>query len=242
MGDPQFPQVAKEETDEIQIRLWRWLYEHYSHLDLSNDYDRPLAIAGLERRLCRAFETDGGFGLFTRWLQYGLLWHRDGVQSLDKIRMPHGRKPVPSWSWMAYRGSIRFLDLPFDEVEWTESEYRSPFDLTTSNTGRNARSVRDGATSVFQVKARSFDLKPMDESETRPTIIWDGREVPDGTLKCVVIGKLRVEEDMELPTQMHYVLILRQADQLDTFERVGVACLTKDRIDLRASPAWSLVR
>lgn len=239
LGDSDFPRMAEKDTKGARIRLWQSLYEQYSRLYFSNDHDKPIAIAGLERRLCRAFDTSGGFGLFNLYLERSLLWQRDHEQSLTKITIPLGQRHVPSWSWMAYRGNIRFLDLPFDEIEWTKSEYRSPWAPATANAARSTRSVRDGSTSALQVIARPFDLKAKEQSKTESTIVWDSGQAPDGTLKCVVIGKLRAEA--RLSTQRHYILVLRETGQLNTFERVGVGCLMK-KVELGGSPTWSLVR
>lgn len=234
--------MAEKDTKGGRIVLFESLYEQYCRLRFTNDHDKPIAIAGLERRLCRAFDTGGGFGLFNIYLERSLLWQRDitDTPSLMKIEMPPGREYVPSWSWMAYQGSIKFLNLPFDGIEWTKTEYRSPWAMTLSNPVRNSRSVRDRSTSALHVIARNFDMDPQEQTKTQSGIVWDGGNVLNGPLKCVIIGKLRSEA--RLLTQMHYVLILKQIDQLETFERVGVGCLMKDKIHLGGTPTWSWVR
>lgn len=242
LGDPNFPQMAKDDTKGARIRLFESLYEQYCQRHFTNDYDKPMAIAGLERRLCRAFDTDGGFGLFNIYLERSLLWQRDTTdsQGLKRIKIPPGREYVPSWSWMAYRGNIKFLDLPFDGIDWMKHEYRSPWTPTSSNAVRSTRSVRERSTSTLQVIARNFDLGAKQQVDARSTIVWDGAQALDGTLKCVAIGKLRAETG--LPTQMHYVLILKQTELSDTYERVGVGCLRRDNIVFGGSPPWSVVR
>ncbi|KAK4496275.1 hypothetical protein PRZ48_012255 [Zasmidium cellare] len=242
LGDSDFPRMAEKDTKGGRIVLFESLYEQYCRLKFTNDYDKPIAIAGLERRLCRAFDTDGGFGLFNIYLERSLLWQRDIADTprLTKIEMPPGREYVPSWSWMAYRGSIKFLNLPFDGIEWAKSEYRSPWTTAPSSTTQNSRSVRDRSTSTFQVITRNFDLDPEEQTKAQSGIVWDGEYAVSGPLKCVVIGKLRSEA--RLPTQMHYTLVLKQIDQLGTFERVGVGCLTKDKIHFGGTPTWSVVR
>ena len=79
--------------------LYRDLYESYSKLELSYSTDRPVAIRGLEKRLLRALDTKGGYGVFDIYLRRGLLWQRDQA-SLERIDFS-GKKEqelVPSWS------------------------------------------------------------------------------------------------------------------------------------------------
>lgn len=242
LGDSDFPRMAGRDTKGSQIRLFESLYEQYSRLHFTNDHDKPIAIAGLERRLCAAFHTDGGFGVFDIYLGRSLLWQRAtaDVESLTKITFPCGQEHVPSWSWMAYHGGIKFLDPPFAGIEWTSGEYRSPWKMVSVTKSRNALSVRDHSTSTLGVIARDFSSKPDGSDSAQSEMVWDGAIAMHCDFKCVVIGKLRAEADR--PTQKHYVLILKQSDHGDTFERVGVGCLAKDRIDFSGTQRWSLVR
>jgi hypothetical protein len=97
----------------MKIQLYQDLYERYSNLALSVKTDRPIAIKGLETRLIRTFETVGGYGIFDLYLHRGLLWQRSG-DTLDRITSRGER--VPSWSWMAYEGGIRYMDVPLGGV------------------------------------------------------------------------------------------------------------------------------
>ncbi|KAJ3578871.1 hypothetical protein NPX13_g1697 [Xylaria arbuscula] len=116
LGDSKFPKVATDSSKGGRIRLYELLYKQYSRLQFTRIYDRPLAIAGLEQRLIRAFDTQGGYGVFTRYFGRGLLWQRDvtmAPQVMKPIQFPKSQKyQVPSWSWMAYEGAISFMDLP----------------------------------------------------------------------------------------------------------------------------------
>lgn len=234
LGDSEFPRVAEENPKGGQITLFELLYEQYSRLQFTKDHDKPIAIAGLERRLCRAFNSDGGFGLFTRFLERSLLWQRatKDFESLTRIDFPPGQEYVPSWSWMAYRGGIEYMDLPFAGIDWTK-EYNSPWAVASTTT----RSVRDFSTSELNVVARDFVLDPDGQG---CEIVWDGGTAIHGVLRCVAIGKLQAEAGR--PTQKHYILILKQSDGGDMFERVGVGCLAKDKIDFSGTQRWSLVR
>jgi hypothetical protein len=89
-----------------KILRYQDLYEKYSRLGLTKDYDRPIAIDGLQSRLLRAFDTEGGSGIFDEGpvlrghLRRSLLWHRSAdVDRLYQIEFPLTRTTaVPSWS------------------------------------------------------------------------------------------------------------------------------------------------
>jgi hypothetical protein len=35
---------------------------------------------------------------------------------------PHlPEQKAPSWSWMAYKGGINYMDIPFNDVEWSDA-------------------------------------------------------------------------------------------------------------------------
>ncbi|KAI0476359.1 heterokaryon incompatibility protein-domain-containing protein [Xylariaceae sp. FL0804] len=146
LGDPNFPQLGMDSSRGSKIELYQDLYRRYSTLAFSRVEDRPVAIAGLEKRLVGACGNRGGYGVFDDGARGGLLhrsllWHRSpreaslsriaffdpssGDQSQGQDHPDHdhhhrGRSSVvvPSWSWMAYRGAIDYLRPPFNGVEW----------------------------------------------------------------------------------------------------------------------------
>ncbi|RQM04651.1 hypothetical protein DH86_00003760, partial [Scytalidium sp. 3C] len=128
IGDPQFPQILMRAPQGERIIRLQDLYKKYSRLDLSKNYDRPMAIDGLEKRIHRALSTKGGLGIFDEGEQKGLLrrsllWYRGpDTTTLTPIDFPSDRdiSVVPSWSWMAYTGGIDFLDPKFGGMDWLE--------------------------------------------------------------------------------------------------------------------------
>lgn len=133
LGDPNFPAVAMKSTKGAKIRLCQSLYETYSALEFTKAQDRSIAIAGLEQRLVRAYNTDGAYGVLDGGPSFfgrTLLWMRNGrvqdaMRPIDFDFSEGGEENassmyyvVPSWSWMAYEGVITFMDLPFSGVEW----------------------------------------------------------------------------------------------------------------------------
>lgn len=226
LGDPNFPRVAMEHTKGGKIRLYESLYKQYSKLAFSKITDRPIAIAGLEQRLIRAFGTNGGFGIFGGYLGRSLLWQRaPNVQSMTRIDF--GQKRVPSWSWMAYEDEIMFMDLPFNGVEWEKSEICSPWD---SNTNADVwLSTRRSSNTHLEVIARDFRVPPGNQQTGQ--LIFDGGYHPEGrTLKCITIG--RRKDVVGSSAQMHYVLLISQKSEGDVnlYERAGVGFMPKNWI------------
>ena len=68
LGDPNFPTYTEEKVKGAQIYLFMRLYEQYSRLSFAHPTDRPVAIAGLEKRLTSAFHDRGGAGIFQNHL------------------------------------------------------------------------------------------------------------------------------------------------------------------------------
>jgi hypothetical protein len=241
IGDPNFPEVAIQSSTGAKIRLYQDLYMQYSRLKFTRIWDRPIAIAGLEKRLMHAFNTHGEFGVFDGdWhglLRRALLWHRGSDETtLDRIAFPADRQMVvPTWSWMAYKGGIEYLDLPFSGVDWEEQEIRSPW--MSGPSGVLQTQDQAGIVELSAV-AREFDLKR--SSAEDPKIIWDVPAKTDGGLKqhvmCVVVGRLKGDGQPEL-NRMHYVLLVTlkaspvaRGDQV--CERVGVGYIPGDWIKI----------
>lgn len=232
IGDPNFPEVAIRSSRGAKIRLYQDLYKQYSRLKFTRIWDRPIAIAGLEKRLIHAFDTYGGFGVFDDgggFLRRTLLWHRGSDENtLDRIVFPADRQmTVPTWSWMAYKGGIDYLELPFDGVDWEEQGVRSPWTPGSSgvwHTGDQAGIVELSAI------AREIDFKKSPGQE--PKIIYDIPPKTDGGISqhvmCVVVGRLKGSGQPQLNRMsMHYVLLVtlkasQAARGRQVCERVGV--------------------
>lgn len=115
LGSPDFPTSAIAKGIG-HIRIFTTLYERYSRLNFTFNADRAVAIAALEMRLFRVFNTTGVCGILKKFLGQSLLWRRDQEDTLERIQFPDHQSPVPSWSWMAYTGGINYFDL--DIVDW----------------------------------------------------------------------------------------------------------------------------
>jgi hypothetical protein len=227
------------------------LYKDYSRLLLTNPTDRPVAIDGIQQRLLRAFATAGGYGVFDEsaaadsasvaakpagspgLFRRSLLWHRPPAAApLARIRRPEaegGRLlPVPTWSWMAYLGSIDYLAPKFGSIDW--EALRSPW-----SAGADARGAEIGA-AVRTVRALPrdgrggrlfFDVDAVDAAGTEPK------------LECVVLGveQQAASDWWAVSERLHYLLLvaplageLRGSGGEVVYERIGAGYL----------PGWAL--
>lgn len=224
MGDPNFPAVAIAANRGGKIRLYQSLYTRYSRLDFSNFQDRPVAIAGLEQRLISRLGLRGGFGMLDDagpgLLRRSLLWRRaedeaelnvidfssgnDGSSSLDS---------PPTWSWMAYRGAIGYLDIPFDQVVWETKDVESPWSTSGLGTWSYSRDI-SAEPRKLKVVARDFDSAGAAAALATGTayIIIDMPSqflLQDHSLKCVVLGRLRSGAGDVIKDTRHFVMLVK---------------------------------
>ncbi|OXV05317.1 hypothetical protein Egran_06915, partial [Elaphomyces granulatus] len=224
LADPNFPQSAFSYYKGMRIRFFQNIYEQYSRLDFTIVTDRSAALAGLEERLARTYETHGSFGILERFLHRSLMWQRAGDAPMTKVRYSKDRN-VPSWSWMAVEGPIQYMDIPFDGVNWSE-DIRSPFKQLVGVIG----SQYDIAGDIDAI-ARDLVL-PLQGADVQ--VVFDQ---PGGTqprvLKCVVVAKEKVDRVTDL--QKYYVLLVRsiRASQgSKEYERTGVATVRRRHVSL----------
>jgi hypothetical protein len=116
MLDPNFPKRLLQAGNERTIEFIQFLSTEYSKRGLTEKTDRCAAISGLESHIAEAKKCETRFGIFESFLHRSLLWQRS--EERDTERIDYGAQVVPSWSWMAYNGSIEFTNIPFGEVEW----------------------------------------------------------------------------------------------------------------------------
>lgn len=192
----------------------------YSRLALSHQWDRPIAIAGLEKRLIQSFAgVHGGFGVLDDdnpgLLRRSLLWCRGSDEaSLEKIdfqvsvprHSEHRVPPPPTWSWMAYRGGIEYMNLPFDQVKWEENDILSPWSSSPAGTWYSSDS--GGAVTGLSVIVRGFDR----EAVTNPnSALFFDIPADSGGLRpeanCVILGRMKSQKLPE-HERLHYVMLV----------------------------------
>ena len=202
-------------------------------MSLSRVEDRPVAIDGLQQRLLRAMNVQGGFGVFDEpgspeLLCRSLLWCRGAdTPALSRIAFPISQG-VPCWSWMAYHGGIDYLEIQFGQCDWETVVAPWASDHETRND------------SVLHAVVHSWELEKAKSEETFLTFDNPEEFSSIGT-RCVVLGKQRGM--MSPMDQRCYVLLVVQTlseKVVPAFERVGVGylprrCIGSDADAIRAS-------
>ena len=212
LGDPNFPQIIEQANQGEKIMRYQNLYKQYSELDLTNAYDRPVAIDGLQDRILSALRTNGGFGVFDEGKKRGLLrrsllWYRGNETArLERIVFPPNRaiSTVPSWSWMAYTGGVEYISPVFGGSDWEEME--SPWS-GVAMPGRGGRhGVRSNPRNVALVAmARRFDASRAKDGEKLMRFDDPGEYASSGLLDpevlCVVVGRQKSNSETSLSVQ-----------------------------------------
>lgn len=244
LGDPRFPGVATNSSKGGRIYLYEFLYKQYSRLKFTRICDRPLAIAGIEQRLIRAFNSQGGYGVFTDFFGRGLLWQRDvklPSQTMKPIQFPESQQyQVPSWSWMAYEGAIDFMELPFGGIEWEKEEICSPWSHSSPILPSVSRESIISNTSWHTAETNGRnDLKAVARDFSAladPDIVYDKGERPENRIvRCVIVGRKKMTTGLK-SDRIHYVLVVSQKQEAAsqaTYERVGVGALPEKLITIR---------
>ncbi|KAF4938928.1 Serine/threonine-protein kinase ULK3 [Colletotrichum fructicola] len=223
LGDSNFPHSIDAHVRGMKIQLFQGLYERYSDLALTSKGDRPIAIRGLEMRLIRTFKTVGGFGMFECYLHRCLLWHRSGLhlKRIDKNLFRGDR--VPSWSWMAYDGGIRYLNVPLGGVSWA-SDIVSPFQQWTPQEANKT----DELDKPCEIQAPTWELV----APQKLPLKLDESDYDDfASLSCIILARSK-EEQSEM-TRSFFVILTRpvNADFKERLcERAGVAVLKEEHI------------
>ncbi|KAH3959712.1 hypothetical protein HBH64_022360 [Parastagonospora nodorum] len=215
LGDPSFPDKAmRVRSRALKIEYFQGLYKQYSRLGFTRWEDRPVAIAGLEKRLQRAFGTKGRYGIFDDGNKLGsglfhrsLLWRREwnAAESKDgeplvAIAFPAEKDfHVPSWSWMAYRGGIDYTDPPFKSATWETGELIPPW-----TRGDHQHPDTNEDVSIAAV-ARDFDLKGRDPEEVK--IAYDTEKSSEGQrVQCVIVARSKAARSDQ--DRRYYVLLV----------------------------------
>lgn len=221
-----------QSTQGGKIRLYQNLYSQYSRLEFSHHIDRPVAIAGLEKRLISSLGLRGGFGVLDDTgpglLRRSLLWRRArDEKTLDLIRFSDCTSMAPpTWSWMAYEGAIEYLDPPFNQVDWETRDIISPWASESPGTWSYSR---DSSTEprALKVIVRDFDTAAAATDQAAniiidtPSLIQSRR----AKLKCVVLGRLKDGSREALGDRRHFVMLVKpmgSGASPTTFLRAGV--------------------
>lgn len=220
MLDPDFPARLFRSNDMHTMDFIEFLFQEYSSRGLTKNTDRCAAISGLENRIAQALNCRSTFGIFESLLHRCLIWRRSNSK-LSQI--DYKTQNVPSWSWMAYDGRIKFMGLLHPEVHWAKD-----VKLEWDEKPVLAAIVRSFRNCTFKHKDTGINDNPLDlvsDSEVRGQIWYDDQG--NGNLdddKGVILGQ-------NLPSNlnwkdMFYVLIVRPTDAESEYKRAGVGWVT----------------
>jgi hypothetical protein len=229
MLDPNFPERLLDAGDERTIEFIQFLSTEYSRRGLTEKTDRCTAISGLENRIAQAKKCETRFGIFQSFLHRSLLWQRPEERNTDRIG--YKTQIVPSWSWMAYNGSIQFMDIAFGKVEWVRSlrfnkrnRYRwfnkkwKPALVTDISSFRRCNPERRGT---------GYAILDLDGAE-RGWIQYDmethERLDAEG---CVVVGRDLRRSDAG---GKYYILVVRSTGMGNEYTRVGAGWIRGDYV------------
>lgn len=177
--------------------------------------DRSRAFLGLQKRLARTFRSKADYGIVWIYFERLLLWRAETRGGLSRIEYTDDNT-VPSWSWMACEGRIKYLDIPFSQVSWLKNP-TNPFGAEAS--------LSDSWDGRLHATANAL-LIGEQELLKRVVLDCDSHHYDRRTWRCVVLGKSKVEGgNAEVG---NYALLIRpisSADAPDTYERVGAGIL-----------------
>lgn len=247
LGDPNFPNKAmRVPSRALKIEYFQGLYKQYSRLGFTRWEDRPVAIAGLEKRLQGAFNTKGRYGIFDdgnktdgSLFHRSLLWRRawgtddnkDGIP-LETIAFPPEKDfHVPSWSWMAYKGGIDFTDPPYRSATWETRELIPPW----TRGGYQDPDINEDV--AIAAVAHDFNLKGRDPDEVK--IAYDTEQGSEKKrVQCVIVARSNdVRSDQE---RRYYVLLVipmqekSENDRWLKYKRVGAGFMLGKYITLNS--------
>ena len=228
--DPNFPGRLLGAGSERTIEFIQFLSTEYSRRDLTEKTDRCAALFGIESRIAQAKNCETRFGIFQSFLHRSLLWQRSEERDTDRI--DYGAQIVPSWSWMAYSGSVQFMDIAFGKVEWV-------FSLRFNKTNEHSESDKVWKSALvteigsfqrcnFERRGTGYANLDLDEAE-RGWIQYDleTHERLDDE-RCVVVGRDSPESDAG--RRNYYILVVRPTGMENEYRRVGAGRMRSDYV------------
>jgi len=219
-SDPDFPRSINRRSRSAQIELFQSLFTDYSKYSITKKEDRPVAIESLAEALAKALKSKVSYGIFERFLHRSLLW-QPAQNVLTQIPY-HGNAP-PSWSWMAYHGQIKYLQIGFGDVEWDKSVR---FVKVEASDAATSPENDDRVLEVRVRRLRDCKTKPegviLDKTDSEVGQLWFDTE-PE--VRCAIMGReIRARGE----NRKYYVLLVTECATLPgrgKFERVGMGLI-----------------
>jgi hypothetical protein len=197
------------------VEFINFLFEDYSRRDLTELKDRRIAASGLEARIAGALHCKSKHGIFETHLHRNLLWQASDEKTV-RIAYDSGQD-VPSWSWMACSGGIKFREVALGSVSWVNA---LAFDAE-----------RDSAALITDVgKFQHVSLKKNGDHYTLSNLFgrqkgwvrYDVEGVESGRRDCcVVIGRTEGEKKY-IGKKYYYILVVLPTREDREYTRIGV--------------------
>ena len=219
--DSTFPERLDYRSNTIiTVELIHALFENYSKRHLTKATDRAIAISGLHDRIEGALKCQSRYGIFELYLHKNLLWQASGSK-MERIPYPEGE--VPSWSWMAYTGGVRFMKTLDFHVRWYDSlRFDTERKLALiANVGyfRNCTAEPDGTGHII------FDFRKV----RRGWLQYNVEGIVDlRMLRCVCVGK---DRGYPFSTKKYYILVVRSTSIDGEYERVGSGVIQENYVE-----------
>jgi hypothetical protein len=195
------------------VEFIHYIFEDYSRRGLTEKTDRCVAAFGLEARIAGAVECESRYGIFQVYLHQNLLWQASD-DKMERIAYDNNQQ-VPSWSWMAYSGGIRFKDIEVGSIDWVVTlrfdEERKSALITDVGKFRNCTLKSDGDHYIILNFVRRkkgwirYDVKNAENFRQE---------------RCVVVGKTTKRGGEE-----YCVLVVVPTNVDGEYRRVGVGMI-----------------
>jgi hypothetical protein len=152
------------------------------------------------------------YGIFQEFLHRNLLWRAHGSQ-LQKINYD---STLPSWTWMAYSGAVKFIGVNWGEMEWIDS-------LRFDEENTNAIIASLWAFREWTpVHCESYHEVRDLEGATKGRVYYDLER--DGVINkeyCVVVGKVVNHGGFGVTTTVYHILVVVSTGVDGEYRRVG---------------------
>ncbi|EXA30568.1 hypothetical protein FOVG_18055 [Fusarium oxysporum f. sp. pisi HDV247] len=235
--DPKFPGGLRTSGFRSTISFLQSFLEDYSKRGLTEPTDRAVAISGLAQRIERVLSCQARYGVFKYFLHRNLLWQRSDLEKTERIEYKESDK-VPSWSWMAYPGGIKFIE--FDEVDYSRLDLFNKLKFDQED-------ERALITDIWTF--RDCHLNREERADTGPYEVLDSGETVRGWAmydvkhgegfdneRAVVIGRTGYETSPE--RQEYHILVVRLkagSKAENEYERVGIGRVQMGYLSWRQS-------
>ena len=216
------------------VEFIHFLFQNYSKRRLTNDTDRCVAVSGLEARIARALPCKNSrYGIFQEHLHRNLLWQ--ATDSDAKRIVYDENRQVPSWSWMACSGGIKFMEIERGSVSWVKA-------LAFNAERDSAALIADAGEFQHVTLEPNGDHYILSNlfGRQKGWVRYDVEGAQNGRINyCVVVGRTE-EGEKTIGKKSYYILVVlptrEDGSEDGEYKRIGVGVVRTGCVKrLRAS-------